>query len=376
MNILQICYSYPPSFSGYGKQLQTVNRKYLDKYNDNIIILTAYKGEDTEVSSVKSLFNYIRSNKFEKLHYYLFCASLPIMMIKNIKNIDVIHIVKAGPEAAIAVFISWVFKKPCLVKVAQDEVDYNINNVSFLRKIRLKILSKANLFIGLSDKIESDIININIPKEKILRINNAIDLEQFTFYKNKISLRKEVLPNSDDAIVYTFVGAICKRKGIDDILSALKTIVLDKKLIVYFIGPNYKDVKNLNEKINSINNSSEKISIRLHGAVENAKPYIYCADYLLLPTYSEGMPNVVLEAFACGTPVIVSDIPVCREIVNDSNGLLFKVGDILSLQSVILRSMKLSWDSTKIEEYAVSEFSSSLIAGKYRDVYTRLKNES
>ena len=78
--------------------------------------------------------------------------------------------------------------------------------------------------------------------------------------------------------------------------------------------------------------------VRFHGwLAPDAIPERYAAaDALVLPSYAEGSPNVVLEAMASGLPVIVSDAPGCREAVRDGEeGLLVGVGDVAGLRQAI-----------------------------------------
>ena len=75
-----------------------------------------------------------------------------------------------------------------------------------------------------------------------------------------------------------------------------------------------------------------------HGFQNDPRPYYAAADCVVLPSYHEGMSNVLLEAAATGRPVITSDIPGCREAVEDGKtGALCKVKDADSLYAQMSR---------------------------------------
>ena len=80
-----------------------------------------------------------------------------------------------------------------------------------------------------------------------------------------------------------------------------------------------------------------------HGFQEEPRPYYAQADCVVLPSYHEGLSNVLLEAAATGRCVITTDIPGCRETVeNGKTGLLCKVKDKDSLYEQMQRFMELS----------------------------------
>ena len=81
-----------------------------------------------------------------------------------------------------------------------------------------------------------------------------------------------------------------------------------------------------------------------HGFQTDPLPYYAAADCVVLPSYHEGMSNVLLEAAAAGRPVITSDIPGCREAVDDgSTGLLCQARDADSLYQQMRRMASLSF---------------------------------
>ncbi|WP_412494925.1 glycosyltransferase family 4 protein [Vibrio cyclitrophicus] len=377
MRIMQICYCFPPSFSGYGKQLSTVNKAFVRQRKDaSILLITAYR---TEISGKNyhscSLFPFLRpKNKFlEKISFYVFCALLPILILKNKNKLDLLHIIKAGPEAAIGVTLAKLISVPVIIKIAQDEIDYDLESISFLRRSRIKILRKADFFISLSRKISLNLERLGILNNKVVSIANSVDATRFVFENKKITLRKELYPEFFDRKIYTFVGSICKRKGVEDFLNALSIIDNKFPIHVNLIGPNYNDISDFEKKVEQIK-ARENITIDVIGKVEDAVPFIYSSDYFVLPSYSEGMPNVVLEALSCGIPVIVSDIPVCREIVNDTNGIIFETSNVDSLAKAILDIDLINWDEIVISQSALLNYSSDVISEKYYALYKRAIN--
>jgi hypothetical protein len=109
------------------------------------------------------------------------------------------------------------------------------------------------------------------------------------------------------------------------------------------------------------------------GSSDDVRPFIAAADCVVLPSYREGLPRVLLEGSAMGRPLIASDVPGCRDVVEDGrNGFLCKVRDPASLAEAMLRMMQLPLEERlamgdaarrKVE----TEFDERIAVGRYLD---------
>lgn len=127
-----------------------------------------------------------------------------------------------------------------------------------------------------------------------------------------------------DRIHFLYMGRIMKEKGIDELFSAVQRLhreqgsgfVLD---LVGFFEDEYK------QRVSQL--EADGIAV-FHGFQEDPRPWYALADCVVLPSYHEGMSNVLLEAAATGRPIITSDIPGCREAVQEGiSGMLCRAKD-------------------------------------------------
>lgn len=83
--------------------------------------------------------------------------------------------------------------------------------------------------------------------------------------------------------------------------------------------------------------------IHYHGTVADTRPYIARCTAVVLPSYREGLPRVMLEGMSMAKPLITTDVPGCRETVDHlNNGYLVKVKDALDLAAAMLRLLTLT----------------------------------
>lgn len=82
--------------------------------------------------------------------------------------------------------------------------------------------------------------------------------------------------------------------------------------------------------------------IEFHGASDDVRPYIADSECVVLPSYREGMPRILLEAGAMARPMIASDVPGCRQaVVDGENGLLCAVKDARALADAMLKMIRM-----------------------------------
>lgn len=155
--------------------------------------------------------------------------------------------------------------------------------------------------------------------------SNGIDIDFFNpenytcAFKEQLRTSLEIAPGD---YVFIFIGRIVKDKGINELIRAFDRLgqqYENVKLIL--VGRTEEELDPI--EVSSKNSISGNIKIKTVGTQMDVRPYLAISNTLVLPSYREGFPNVVLEAGAMGLPGIVSNINGCNEIVEDGeNGLI------------------------------------------------------
>lgn len=210
-----------------------------------------------------------------------------------------------------------------------------IENGGWLRRFVLVLYSVALkrakvVFFENSGNRDTLVATGVVPKGRDVVLNGAgVNLDDYPYQ-----------PYPQDNIVrYLFVGRVMHEKGVDELFAAAERMKKEYGDAVEFhiVGTFEEAYKaRMDELVH------DGIVI-YHGYHSDMKPFYAMASYVVLPSYHEGMSNVLLEAAASGRPLITSDIPGCREAVEDGvSGYLCVPRDADKLCDAIRKSMNAS----------------------------------
>lgn len=139
-----------------------------------------------------------------------------------------------------------------------------------------------------------------------------------------------------DAKVVLFVGRLANDKGIRELAAAWQ-MVSETTPAAHLLIVGSEDERDPADPM-YLNMLRSNDSVHFAGYQAESPPFYAVADLLVLPTYREGFPNVLLEAAAMGVPAIASDIPGCQDAIEDGlTGTIIPVRDATSLGNEILR---------------------------------------
>ena len=228
--------------------------------------------------------------------------------------------------------------------------------ISFLYKLGD---SKSNCMMY-QNEYEMQIIN-NILKHRVkykLIPGSGVNLDEFKYRE---------YPDEKYGIIFNYVARIMKGKGIEEYLKCAKIVHKKYPNTVFNIFGIYED-----ETYKSIIEKYELEGIvKYMGVYDDLRPFIEKAHAIIHPSYSEGMTNVCLEHSAMGRVCIASDIPGCREIIEDDRtGYVFQLKHVDKLVEKIEKFINLSNnEKKKMGQLARSkmekEFSRKFIGNTY-----------
>jgi len=198
---------------------------------------------------------------------------------------------------------------------------------SFQQSIGLKFISKLLYRISLKKNIE--VFFQNKSDISFFTNNNIIHLSKASLIPPGINLpqEKNLYNKHDNKITkFLYLGRPISTKGINEFLESSNLMLSKYENVEIHIAGDSKSIntKIISKKILAMHNKYEK-RFFFHEYQRNLNDFIRKFDCLVMPSYREGMSNVLLLAGANSIPSICTDVPGCREIIiDDFNGLLCK----------------------------------------------------
>jgi len=220
---------------------------------------------------------------------------------------------------------------------------YEVHSFPGKPKFYRRIWRKAYKIITITYGIKNLIVKHGTLEDKIIVASDAVDLEIFdAISANKEELRDELnLPK--DSFIVGYIGkfkTLEMEKGIVVMLKALPMVDKDVKMI--FVGGEGPEINNYKAMANRFNVYSQTLFFGYQPHIKAIK-YMKATDALVIPFPNKphyafyASPLKLFEYMAAGQPIIASDLPALREILNDKNALFFKPDDA----SDLARSIKM-----------------------------------
>lgn len=244
----------------------------------------------------------------------------------------------------------------------------------FLYKVALKVPKRVffqnrddqELFIklGLVDQTKTDLLP-----------GSGIDTKKF----KPLEIEKE-----DESVVkFLFIGRLVKDKGIEEYVDAAKILNTkeyesSQKSEFHILGAYYPGNPTAITE-DEMQFWEEEGYVKYIGTSDDVRSVIAQYDCIVLPSYREGLSRVLLEAASMAKPLIATDVPGCRDVVEDGvNGYLCRVKDSQSLAEQMGKMLGLSYQKREVfghygREKVIQEFDEMIVIEKYKSAIRELE---
>jgi len=329
--------------------------------NHQVVVFQAGDKQRKETYKIHKIFVKLDPGKKEFADFFLRRAFLDyqnrvifLFTIKALPQIskekyDIVIPVNGGFMPAILRVATWLYGGKMIIS-GQSGIGWDDTN---------NLFCFPDVFVVLSKKAKKWAKKIN-PFVKVIKITNGVDIKKFQVPKN---ILKKKAPKTILA-----VGAFVKSKRLELAIEAVSRLKNVNLIIAGGGGP-------LKDKINQLGlRKLGKERFKILSVSYEKMPQIYhMADALTLPSMpNEAFGNVLVEAMACGLPVVVTNDEIRKEIVGKA-GILVDPTDIDSYANALNLVLNKNWD--KIPRNTAIKFSWDVIAQKYENLFKNLRKE-
>jgi len=324
-----------------------------DEFNKSLLVPVAFsewfkQRKSFEQSDNLRFVPYFYTPKIGRRFYSVFMF-ISIMLHSGLwikrKQPDIMLASWAFPDAVATKWLSQIYKAKFFFKVHGSDINEFAKIKSRASQIK-SAAEKASGIISVSQALKQEMLNLGIVPEKINVIYNGVNHDKFS----SLPPLNEKLP-SNNYILY--VGNLKKDKGIFELLYGFAQIHESfPSYNLTYAGPgSLKDELLLQATQLGIVNK-----VKLLGPVNhNELPsLIQQANLLALPSYNEGVPNVILEAMACGIPVVATSVGGIPEVVDeDICGVIIEPRSNEAVAQGLTKVLNKTWSSNKIKQHSL-----------------------
>lgn len=237
--------------------------------------------------------------------------------------------------------------KKTVVTVRGNEAIYYFDR-NRIRKVVQKRLSEFDHVIAVSNDLKNKILSeFGVDRSRVTVIPNGVDTEKFRC--TDMSEARRHCGLVDDKRYLLTVSRLSNEKGLEHLLRAFRSVrCTGTRLVIIGEGPLKTKLITLAAELG--------IEGRVHflGVLGHADicAWYNAADLFCLPSLWEGCPNVVIEALACGTPVVASRVGGIPDLIPcDDYGSLVPPGEVDALTAALDRALETNWNRRNISQF-------------------------
>jgi glycosyltransferase involved in cell wall biosynthesis len=280
---------------------------------------------------------------------FYFLSVLPLLRrLRREFSFDLIDAHFVYPDGLAACLLAKTFG--CPVMITLRGTIGKLAHFVIRRKQIQWALKFATRILTVSESLRDIAVVLGCHREKIQVIPNGID--GILFQRNDQAGARRRLDLPADRTILLSVGALSLRKGHQRIIEVLPRLVASNPRLLYVViggGGVEGDTGPLLRRMSM--ESGVEAHVRLVGPLAHEKiaDWMNAADVFCLATSNEGMANVLVEALACGLPVVTTRVGGNVELIADGeNGLLVPPADADALLKALMRAFDTSWDRDRI----------------------------
>ena len=304
-------------------------------------------------------------------------------LIKGREKFDLIHCHTVYDLGLVGLELKKKLDIPLIVTVYGTDVNWLFDSRDgpradqYIARATKKVLSRSDAVIGVSRDLGDKVRRLGVEAERIHWVPNGVDKELFS-PGDKFQERERLGLNKDEKIIL-YVGNLIETKGLGDLVEALGLMEKRAESLGAFklllVGPEASYEKDLREMITD-RALDQRVAFLGPVPHEEIPALMRAADVFCLPSWREGWPCSVVEAMACGVPVVATKVGGTPEIVTGPElGCLCPAHEPQKLADSLIAAITRKWNPGVIAS-AVESYGYDKLAERLDFIYGQVLNRS
>ncbi|TKB46631.1 glycosyltransferase family 4 protein [Thalassotalea mangrovi] len=247
----------------------------------------------------------------------------------------------AYPEGVATALLAKYLSCPFFIKVHGSDINEFGKDKWRAKQITWAANRAAAVFV-VSDALRQRMISLGVDEQKLHLVYNGVDKK--LFFPAAASH-----PRTSKRLLY--VGNLKANKGVIELISSFTELLHqfpDSKLVIAGQGEMESAMRQmLDDRL-----AADKVEFLGSIAHQQVAQEIRLSDVVVLPSYAEGVPNILLEAMACGKPVVATSVGGIPEIVTEKTGILVPAKMVKPLTQAMIHALTKTWSEREIVNHA------------------------
>ena len=369
---------FDPEYSGAALQALTLARELRQRGHHVEFVTNRWPGLE-EAGEVEGFaVQRLEPGRWRKHREFRLWFNLSRYVWRRRHDFDILHSHGAYYTHAFIGPLSRVAGLKSLVKASlanDDLLDLNLPFVGYLHRYMLR---RIDAYVAISRDLVQEFRAGSLNPEKIHHIPNGVDAELFRPcpHDRRRALHVKLgLPV--DKPIALYVGVLDQRKNIEWLAEQwVKHQAFGTNGLLVAVGPQSREDSDgiLRGRLAALSHSHPDL-FSLRDFSTDIKSYYQSADALILPSLKEGLPNVVLEAMACGLPCVAARASGSRELIQEGEtGFTYAHGNVGEMGEAVRRCLSPEGIGLgeKAREMAQAHYSIQAITDRYETLYDQL----
>ena len=378
LRILMYTAYFMPEYSGAALQALTLARELRQRGHHIEFVTNRWPGmSDTAVVDDFEV-RRLEPGRLRKHREFRLWLNLARYVWSRRRDFDILHSHGAYFTHAFIGPLARLLGLKSLVKASLARDDLLGLSKRAVGRLHRFMLRRIDACVGISHDLVQEFRDGGVQPGHIHHLPNGVDTERFhRIARDRVPALRAELGLPIDQSVVLYVGVLDPRKNILWLAEQWVTNAgFDTGALLVAVGPQGRDdpLGSLRTRLSELAHAHPTLFV-LHDFHADVTPYYQCADLLVLPSYREGLPNVVLEAMACSLPCVAARASGSRElIVEGETGYTYPPDDVQAMAAAVRSCLTGNSSRMGVEARRLAEQHYAIrgIADRYESLYGQL----